>query len=62
MKDYIAEILYVLALSRRTQVAIFLGVAFSVGISLFGEFYVSKLHFSGPLAGLEQAVIPKLIK
>ncbi|HHM8124438.1 TPA: hypothetical protein ACRMWJ_003149 [Pseudomonas aeruginosa] len=62
MKDYIAEILYVLALSRRTQVAIFLGVVFFVGISLLGEFYVSKLHFSGPLAGLEQAVIPKLTK
>lgn len=31
-------------------------------ISLLGELYVSKLHFSGSLAGLEQAVMPKLIK
>ncbi|WP_373386606.1 hypothetical protein [Pseudomonas alcaligenes] len=62
MKDYLTEILYVIALSKRTQVALILGVVFFVGISLVGEFYVSRLHFSGPLAGLEQAVIPKLMK
>lgn len=62
MKDYFSEILYVLALSKRTQAALILGVVFFVCISLAGEFYVSRLHFSGSLAGLEQAVIPKLMK
>lgn len=62
LKDYFAEVLYVLALSKRTQAALILGVVFFVGISLLGEFYVSRLHFSGSLAGLEQAVIPKLMK
>jgi hypothetical protein len=62
VKDYFTEILYALALSKRTQVALVLGIVFFVGISLVGEFYASRLHFSGPLAGLEQAVIPKLMK
>lgn len=62
VRDYFTEVLYVLALSKRTQAALILGVVFFVGISLLGEFYVSRLHFSGPLAGLEQAVIPKLMK
>ncbi len=62
VKDYFTEVLYVLALSKRTQVALILGVVFFVGISLLGEFYVSRLHFSGTVAGLEQVVITKLMK
>ena len=62
MKDYFTEVLYVLAMSKRTQVALILGVVFFLGISFVGEFHVSRLHFSGSLAGLEQAVIPKLLK
>jgi hypothetical protein len=62
VKDYFNEILYVIALSKRTQAALVLGVVFFLGISLFGEFYVSSLHFSGPFSGMEQAVIPKLLK
>ena len=61
VKEYFTEVLYVLALSKRTQAALILGVVFFLGISFFGELYVSRLHFSGPLAGLEQAVIPKLM-
>ena len=62
MKDYFTEVLYVLAMSKRTQVALILGVVFFLGISFVGEFYVSRLHFSGSLSSLEQAVIPKLMK
>ena len=62
MKDYFTEVLYVLALSTRTQMALIMGVVFFLGLSFFGELYVSRLHFSGPLAGLAQAVIPKLMK
>ncbi len=62
MKDYFTEILYVIALSKRTQVALILGVVFFLGISIVGEFYVSRINFSGSVAGLEQTVIPKLIK
>lgn len=62
MRGFITEILYVVALSRRTQVAIVLGIISFLGISILGEFYVSRLHFSGAIAGLEQAVIPRLMK
>lgn len=62
MKEYLTEMLCVLALSKRTQWAILLGMVFFIGINLMGEYYVSRLHFSGPMAGLEQAVIPKLMK
>jgi hypothetical protein len=54
--------LYVLALSKRTQAALILGVVFFVGISLVGEFYVSRHQFSGSLSGLGQAVMLKLMK
>jgi len=62
VKEHLAEILYVIALSKRTQWAFLLGMVFFIGINLMGDYYVSRLHFSGSMAGLEQAVIPKLLK
>jgi hypothetical protein len=61
-EGFFAEILYVFTLSRRTQAAITPGLIFFVGFNLLGEFYASRLHFSGTLARLEQAVILKLMK
>lgn len=62
MKEYFAEVLYVIALSKRTQAALILGVLVSLGISVFGELYVSSVQLSGSLAGMEHAVTTKLMK
>lgn len=62
MKEYFAEVLYVMAMSKKTQWAIILGIVFFIGISLVGSHLISNLQFSGPLKGLEDAVAGKLLK
>ena len=62
LKAYFAEILYVIAMSKKTQWALILGVVFFIGISLLGSHLTSNLHFTGPLKGLEDAVAGKLLK
>ncbi|WP_220182037.1 hypothetical protein [Shewanella putrefaciens] len=53
MKEYFSEILYVIAMYKKTQWAIILGIVFFIGISLIGSHLTSNLQFSGPLKGLE---------
>jgi len=62
LKEYFAEILCVIAMSKKTQWAIILGIVFFIGISLVGSHLTSNLQFSGPLKGLEEAVAGKLLK
>ena len=62
MKEYFTEILYVIAISKKTQWAIILGVVFFIGITLLGSHLTSNLQFTGPLKGLEEAVAGKLLK
>lgn len=53
LKEYFSEILYVIAMYKKTQWAIILGIVFFIGISLIGSHLTSNLQFSGPLKGLE---------
>lgn len=62
MKEIFTEILYVLAISKRTQWAIILGIVFFIIVSLLGKHMVSTLQFSGPIAGLEGVIGSKLLK
>jgi len=62
LKEYFTEILYVIAISKKTQWAIILGVVFFIGITLLGSHLTSNLQFTGPLKGLEEAVAGKLLK
>ena len=62
LKDYFTEILYVIAMSKKTQWAIILGIVFFIGISLVGSHLTSSLQFNGPLKGLEDAIAGKLLK
>ncbi|AJY50435.1 hypothetical protein [Halomonas sp. KO116] len=62
LKEYFSEILTVIAISKKTQWAIILGVVFFIGISLIGSHLTSNLQFTGPLKGLEDAVAGKLLK
>lgn len=62
MKDYLTGLLHVLILSKRTQAALALGAVLFIGICLFGDFYVSRIHLEGQPSGIEQVVISKLMK
>lgn len=62
MKEWIAEVLCVIALSKRTQWAIILGVVSFVGINLLGNFMVSDLEFTGPLKGYQDLVVGKVLR
>ena len=62
LKEYFAEILYVIAMSKKTQWALILGIVFFIGISLVGSHLTSSLQFSGSLKGLEDAIAGKLFK
>ncbi|KKN91091.1 hypothetical protein LCGC14_0222930 [marine sediment metagenome] len=62
LKEYFSEILYGIAISKKTQWAIILGIVFFIGISLIGSHLTSNLQFIGPLKGLEDAIASKLLK
>ena len=62
MKECFSEVLYVIAISKKTQWAFILGVVFFTGITLLGSHLTSNLQFTGPLKGLEEAVAGKLLK
>lgn len=62
MIQYFAEVLSVVAMSKKTQWAIILGIVFFIGISLVGNHLTSTLQFSGPFTGFEDVVASKLLK
>lgn len=61
MADWWAECLYVLAYSRKTQVALALAVISFFGTLLLGHYIVSGMAFHGPLAPLTGAIQDKLL-
>lgn len=50
------EFIFVLAYSKRTQLALVLAVLFPLGVWLLGEYMVSRIVFSGPLASMTELV------
>ena len=62
MKEYFFEILSVIAISKKTQWAIVLGVVFYVGINIIGSHLTSNLQFAGTLKELEEVVAGKLLR
>ena len=61
MAAWWAECLYVLACSRKTQVALALAVISFFGTLLLGHYIVSGVEFRGPLASLTGAMQDKLL-
>lgn len=57
MKDYFLEIIYVIAMSKRTQFAFVMGILFFVGINLLGEYMATKIEFNGLLKSLEHKLL-----
>ncbi|MBX9848160.1 MAG: hypothetical protein K2X64_02610, partial [Rhodocyclaceae bacterium] len=60
MKDWLAEILVVLAHSSRTQFAIVLGMVSFVGLMVAGDYFVGRIELHGALAPLTDVVREKL--
>jgi hypothetical protein len=61
MKDWLAEILVVLAYSSRTQFAIVLGMVSFVGLMVAGDYFVGRIELHGALASLTDVVREKLL-
>ncbi len=62
MPNWLVEILYILAQSKRTQWAIILGVIFFFGIHLYGEHALANLEARGGISGLKDILIHKIAK
>ena len=62
LKNYFYEILYVIAMSKKTQRAIIMGAVFFIGISFIGSHLTSNFNFPGPFKELEDAIAGKLLK
>lgn len=62
MKEYFSGILYVIAISKKTQWAMILCGVFFICITLLGSHLTSNLQFAGSLGGLEEAVAGQLLK
>ena len=58
--NWLNEFIYVLALSKRTQWAIVLGILFFVGINLFGSYMLSNFELQGPFKGIQNVVAQKM--
>lgn len=56
MKDWLTEILVVLAYSPRSQFAIVLGLVSFAGFMLAGEYFVGQIELHGLLAPLTEVV------
>lgn len=53
--------MYVLSLSKRTQLALILGIVFHFAILLVGKYYVADIEFQGVMKPLEDAIVGKLL-
>ncbi len=62
MPNWLAVFLTVLALSKRTQWAITLGIVFFIGINLLGGYFVGNLSLEGQFVGIENIIRDKLLK
>jgi hypothetical protein len=60
MKDWLAEILVVLAYSSRAQFAIVLGMVSFAGLMVAGDYFVGRIELHGALAPLTDVVREKL--
>ncbi|MCL2915551.1 hypothetical protein L2725_17490 [Shewanella corallii] len=62
MPNWLAEFLYVLALSRRTQWALFMGVIFYIAIDTFGSYLLSNFELHGHFKALEIVISEKILR
>ncbi len=59
--NFVYELLYVLSLSKRTQLALIFGVVFHFVILLVGKYYIAEIEFQGAMKPLEEAMVGKLL-
>ncbi|HHC7350030.1 hypothetical protein P3467_24620 [Vibrio parahaemolyticus] len=59
--NFVYELLYVLSLSKRTQLALIFGAVFHFVILLVGKYYIAEIEFQGMMKPLEEAMVGKLL-
>lgn len=61
MTNWFADMIAVLAMSKRIQWTLIIGLVFFIGINLLGEHLVSNMEFQGPLSILETTLKERVI-
>jgi len=61
MKDYFWTVVYVIAISKRIQWALIMGLVFFLGISLTGSYMTENLHLTGIFKGLEDTLSQSIL-
>lgn len=62
MREAFDEFLMVVAYSTKTQLAIFLGVLFFVGILLAGDYFTSHFELHGLLSPMADVIREKIVR
>lgn len=62
MPNWLIEFVYVLALSKRTQWAIILGIVFFIGINLLGQHMLRNFELHGSAKSIQDVIIHKMAK
>jgi hypothetical protein len=62
MPNFLIEFFYVLALSKKTQWALILGVVLHFAITLLGEHMVANFELQGSMKALEEVISNKFLR
>jgi hypothetical protein len=62
MPNFLIEFFYVLALSKKTQWALILGVVLHFAITLLGEYMVANFELQGSMKALEEVFANKFLR
>ncbi|MGS0751750.1 hypothetical protein ACVBIV_12590 [Shewanella sp. 0m-9] len=62
MPNFLIEFFYVLALSKKTQWALILGVVLHFAITLLGEHMVANLELQGSIKVLDEVISNKFLR
>jgi len=60
MKEWFEELIVVFAYSTRTQVMVFAGILFSLGLLLWGDHLIAKVELSQTMKPMEEMIKQKL--
>ena len=56
LEEYFSEVLYIISMSKKTQLALSFGVFFFILINIVGGYLINNIEFNGPFSPLGDAV------
>ncbi len=62
MANWITEIVYVFCMSKRTQIAFFLGIGFFLFFKFCGAYVLTTFELNGALKGLEEVIKERFLR